>query len=63
MRLDQGHASDIAMFPTAQTFDLVEEIIPPERLFSRFRFGNIERQRMLQLARVDAKNYAANVKE
>ena len=42
MRLNQRHALDVIARPSPRLGDSLKDIAPPQRLFRRFRFGNVE---------------------
>ena len=63
MGFDQRHALDVALGPSFCFFDCVKQIAPPDRFFCRFRFGNVESQRVFEFRRIYLISDQRHVKE
>src|SRR6267143_7066076 len=53
MRLHQGHAFDVAAWPTASVLNHLKQLAPPNRFSSRLRLWYVEREWMAQTLRFD----------
>ena len=63
VRLHQCHAFDVVMRKAPPLRQRLEQISPPKRFFSRFRFRNIETQWVLQFRRINSVEDATNIEQ